>query len=101
MDPFWQIIIGTAIGGALVNIFWFFKQYLKESKESGEKQTLAVWAIVLGLAGIVTLGITSIIGLILALVSMREKKHKALSIVGLTVSVLTLLPWLAVIVLGE
>jgi len=100
MDPFWQVVIGTAIGGALVNIFWFFKQYLKESKESDEKQTLAIWSIVLGLAGIVTLGITSIIGLALALVSMRGKKHKALSIIGLTVSVLTMLPWLAVIVFG-
>jgi hypothetical protein len=101
MDPFWQIVIGTALGGAILNIFWFLKQYLRESKESDEKQTMAIWSIAAGLTGIITFGITSIIGLILSLTSMRGRKHKALSVIGLTISLLTMLPWLVVMVFGE
>ena len=100
MDPFWQVIIGTATGGLLLNIYWFYKQYIIESKEHNEKQALATWSIVLGLAGIITFGVTSIIGMILAFISMRGKTHKALSIIGLSVSILTMLPWVAVIVFG-
>jgi uncharacterized membrane protein len=73
MDPFWQVIIGTAIGGLLLNIYWFYKQYVTESKEHDEKQTMATWSIILGLTGIITFGITSIIGLILAFISMHKK----------------------------
>jgi len=100
MDPFWQVIIGTGIGEVILNLFWLLKHYVIESKESGEKQTMAIWSIVAGLAGIITLGITSLIGLILSLISMRGKKHKTLSIMGLVVSILTMLPWLAVLVFG-
>jgi len=100
MDPFWQVVIGSGIGGLLINIYWFYKQYAIESKESGEKQAMATWSIVLGLAGIITFGITSIIGVVLALISMRGKTHKALSKIGLSVSILMMLPWLAVIIFG-
>ena len=90
MDPFWQVVIGSAIGGLILNIYWFYKQYVSESEKSNEKQTMATWSIILGLAGIVTLGITSILGAILALVSMRGKKYRALSIIGLSVCILTM-----------
>jgi len=100
MDPFWQVVIGSGIGGLLLNIYWFYKQYVSESKESDEKQSMATWSIIVGLTGIITFGITSIIGLILALFSMRGKTHRALSKIGISVSILTMLPWLAVIVFG-
>jgi|GEM_PF-2795410 len=100
MDPFWQVVIGSAIGGLLLNLYWFYKQYVREIRKSNEKQTMATWSIIVGLTGIVTLGITSIIGLILAIMSMRGKTHKALSIIGITVSTLTMLPWLVVIIFG-
>lgn len=100
MDPFWQVVIGTAIGGALLNIYWLFKHYVQQSKASNESQTMAIWAIVAGLMGIITFGITSIVGLILAVISMRGKKFKALSITGLVISVLTMAPWIAVIIFG-
>ena len=100
MDPFWQVVIGSAIGGLLLNLYWFYKQYVIESKESDEKQAMATWSIVVGLTGVITFGITSIIGIILAIISMRGKTHRALSIMGLSVSILTMLPWLAVIIIG-
>lgn len=100
MEPFWQVVIGSAIGGLILNIYWFYKQYVAECEESNEKQTMATWSVFLGLAGIVTLGVTSIIGVILALASMRGKKHRALSIIGLSICILTIIPWVAVIVFG-
>lgn len=100
MDPFWQVIIGACIGGLLLNIFMLYKQYVQESTESGESQKLASWSIIIGLSGLIFFGITSVIGIIFALISMRGKKHRALSKIGLYVSVLTMLPWIVVIILG-
>ena len=100
MDPFWQVVLGSAAGGLILNIYWFYKQYVSDREASNEKQTMAIWSIVIGLTGIVTIGVTSIIGIILAILSMHGKSYRALSIIGLSVSVLTLLPWLSVIVFG-
>lgn len=100
MDAYWQIIIGTGIGGLLISIYGLYKQYVQESKEHKEKQTLATWSIIIGLSGIILAFVGSIIGIILSILSMRRKKHQALSKIGLTVSILTLLPWLLVVFLG-
>lgn len=99
-DTFWQVIIGSGIGGALLSLFALYKQYVQESKEHNESQTLAKWSIIVGLSGIILAFIGSIIGIIMAIISMNGKKYKALAKIGLTVSILTLLPWLLVVVLG-
>ncbi len=100
MDGFWQIVIGAGIGGVLYSIYSLYKQYVQESKANNENQTLATWSIIIGLSGIILAFIGSITGIILAILSMREKKYKTLSKIGLLTSVLALIPWLLVIFLG-
>lgn len=100
MDTAWQIIIGLGIASTLISIFQLYRSYLRESKESGESQRMAKWSIFFGLSGIFLIGLGSFIGIILGLISMRGKKHKALSKIGVAVSVLTLLPWFLVVLLG-
>lgn len=100
MDEVWQVAIGSGIAGVLYSLYSLYRQYVEESKSDNEKQTLATISIIIGLTGIVTLGIGSVLGIILALISMNGKKHKALSKMGLFVSTLTMLPWLAVIIFG-
>ncbi len=101
MDTFWQIVIGSGIGGVLLSIYGLYKQYSNESKEHNESQTMAKWSIFLGISGIIIAFLGSALGIILALISMKGKKYKALSKIGFAVSILTLLPWLLVVVLGE
>ncbi len=61
---------------------------------------MAKASILIGLSGIILAFVGSVIGIILGLISMRGKKHKALSKIGVMVSILTLLPWLLVVTLG-
>ena len=101
MDTFWQVVIGSGIGGALISIYSLYKQYLKESKEHNESQKLAKISILVGLSGIIIVFVGSVIGIFLGVLSMRGKKYKALSKIGIMVSVLTALPWILVLVLGQ
>jgi len=101
MDTFWQIIIGSGIGGTLISIYSLYKAYLKESTENNENQRLAKLSILTGLSGIILVFIGSIAGIILGIISMKGKKYKALSKIGIMISILTMLPWLLVIVLGQ
>lgn len=101
MDTFWQIIIGSGIGGALLSIYSLYKSYLKESKESKENQKMARASIIAGLSGIILVFVGSAAGIVLGIISMKGKKYKALSKIGIAVSILTMLPWLLVIVLGQ
>jgi len=100
MDVFWQIVIGTGIGGILYSIYSLCKQYVQESKTNNEKQILATWSIIIGLSGIVLAFVGSILGIIIAIFSMRGKKYKTLSKIGILISCLTLIPWLLVILNG-
>ena len=101
METFWQVVIGSGIGGGLLSVYSLYKSYLKESKDNNEKQGMAKASILIGLSGIIFVFIGSIVGVILALVSMRGKECKALSKIGLVVSILTTLPWLLVITFGQ
>jgi 4-amino-4-deoxy-L-arabinose transferase-like glycosyltransferase len=101
MDPFWQVIIGSGIGGLLLEIYLLYKSYARESAASNESQRMAKASIIFGLSGIILIFIGSIVGIILGLISMRGKKHKGLSIIGIIISFLTLLPWLMVLILGQ
>ena len=56
--------------------------------------------LIIGLTGILTFGIGSIIGILLALISMIGKKHKTLSKIGLMISILSMVPWVLVIIFG-
>lgn len=100
MDLFWQIVIGSGIGGALLSIYSLYKMYVNESKENNENQKMAKASIIFGLLGFILVFVGSIIGIVLGIISMRGKKYKALSKIGIVVSILTMLPWLLVIVLG-
>ena len=98
MDPTWQVFIGSAIGGLLITIYGIYKSFSEDSKRDNESQTMAKWSIFFGLSGIILVGIGSIVGLILGLRSMKNKKHKALSNIGIILSILTMLPWIAVLI---
>lgn len=101
MDTFWQIVIGSGIGGTIFSIYGLYKSYLKESKENNENQRRAKFSVIAGLSGIILIFIGSLAGIILGIVSMKGKKFKTLSKIGIMVSILTMLPWLLVLVLGQ
>lgn len=101
MDTFWQIVIGSGIGGALLSIYSLYKLYVNESKENNENQKMAKASIIFGLLGFILVFVGSVIGIILGLLSMRGKKYKALSKIGIAVSILTALPWLLVVLFGQ
>lgn len=101
MDTFWQVIIGTGIGGLLFEIYRLYRFYLKESKENNENQRGAKTSIWLGISGLILPFVSSAAGLIVGFLSMRGKRYKTLSKIGIFVSLLTLLPWLLVLILGE
>lgn len=100
MDVFWQIVIGSGIGGVLFSIYSLYKMYVEESKEHNENQKMAKASIIFGLLGFILVFVGSIIGIILGVLSLRGKKYKALSKIGIVVSILTALPWLLVVFLG-
>ncbi|WP_346855620.1 DUF4190 domain-containing protein [uncultured Draconibacterium sp.] len=101
MDLFWQIVLGSGIGSALFSIYTLYKMYLTESKEHNENQKMARASIIVGLLGIIFVFLGSLVGIVLGFLSMRGKKYKTLSKIGIAVSILTALPWLLVIVLGQ
>ena len=101
MDTFWQVVIGSGIGGALVSLYLMYKSYIKESKDHNEKQTLAKASIIFGLSGVILVFVGSVVGIILGFVSMRGKKYKALSKIGIILSILTALPWIFVVLFGQ
>jgi len=101
MDPVWQVAIGGAVATILISLFSFYKSYLKESKEHNESQALAKWSIFMGLSGIILVFIGSAIGIVLAIISMSRNKYNALAKIGIAISILTTLPWLAVILFGK
>ncbi len=100
MDSAWQIIMGIGIATTLLSIFQLYRSYLRESKKSGESQRMAKWSIFFGLSGIILIGLGSFVGILLGVISMKGNKHKSLSKIGVAVSILTLLPWLLVVLLG-
>ena len=101
MEASWQVFIGIGIASVLISIFRLYKAYIRESKESGESQKLAKWSIIFGLSGIVLVGLGSFLAILLGAISMRGKKHKALSKIGIMLGILTLLPWLMVFIGGQ
>lgn len=101
MDTFWSVVIGSGIGGAFYSIYQLYRAYLQESRKNDEKQGLAKASIVIGLSGIVLAFAGSLVGIVLGIISMRGKKYRTLSKIGIAVSILTALPWLLVLVLGQ
>lgn len=101
MDTAWQVIIGSAIGGVLISLYKLYRSYLQESKAHNENQRLAKWSVIFGLSGIILVFLGSIIGLIFGIISVRKNKYKALSKIGITLSILSVIPWLLVIIFGQ
>jgi len=101
MYPAVKVIIGMAIGSLILGIYKKYKSYALESKAHNESQKMAKASIIIGLSGIILIFIGSIVGLILGIISYRRKKFKTLSVIGIMVSALTLLPWLMVLIFGK
>jgi uncharacterized membrane protein len=100
MDSVWQVAIGVAVGGVLIEIYLLYKQYVRNSKLSGESQKMAKWSVIFGILGLFSFAIGSFIGIILGIASLRKYKSKALSKIGIFVGILTLIPYVLVIVFG-
>ena len=100
MESYWQILIGAGLVGVVVSVYSLYRSYVNESEANNESQTMAKWAIIFGLSGIILVFIGSLIGIVLSLISMKKKKYKALSKLGLFFSILTTIPWILVIIFG-
>lgn len=100
-DPFWQIVIGTGIGGLLLALWSIYRSYLRESKEHNESQRMAKVAIVLSIFGLFSIGLGSILGILIGFTSMKGKKFKALSKIAVVIGLITLFPWILVAIFGS
>jgi hypothetical protein len=101
MEATWQVIIGVGIASLLISIFQLYRSYLKISKDDGESQKLAKWSIFFGISGIILVGLGSLLAIVFGLISMKGKKHKSLSKIGIILGILTFLPWLLVLINGQ
>ncbi len=90
-----QIILGVAIIGFLIILYGLYRTYVRESKNHGQKQTAATWALIFGFLGLIIPFIGSLIGLTLGILSWK-KEYNALSKFAIGVSVLTFIPWLII-----
>ena len=100
MDLIWQVALGGAAGTLLLGLFSLYKDYVKESKEHNESQALAKWSIALGISGIILVFVGSALGILLGIISISRNKYNALAKIGIALSVLSALPWLAVVIFG-
>lgn len=100
MDHFWQVVIGTGIGGLLLTLWSIYRSYLRESKEHNESQRMAKVAIVLSILGLFSIGLGSVLGILLGFISMRGKNFKALSKIAIVLGLITLVPWILVLIFG-
>ncbi len=88
------------IGSSIVSLLFLLKQWIKDHKKNkdAEPQRLAVLSIILGLLIIVPF--LSVLGLLLAIISVIIKKNKRLSKIAIVLNILTMLPWIAVVAFG-
>lgn len=87
MDPFWGVIIGTALGGLLLEIWRTYKLY-KNEKSPDENQALAITSILMGLLFIIPF--LCVIGLILSIISYNKKEFKGFARIGIFLNSLVL-----------
>ena len=92
----YQVLFGSSIAGLIIFIIRYIRDYLKEQK--GESQKLAVISIILGVFIIVPF--LGAIGLLLAIISFFTRKNKSMSKIAILVNILSILPWLAVLIFG-
>ena len=88
MEPFWGVVIGTAVGGLLLEIFRTYRVY-KNEKSPDESQVLAITSIIMGLLVIVPF--LCVPGLILGIVSYKRKKFKGFARIGIFINGFVLL----------
>lgn len=94
MEPEWGVIIGIGIGGIIRELYLLFKVSTSDddTKTKGGKKT-AITSIVLGL--LVIIPFLSLIGLILGIYSFRKGGYKKLAILGIILSLLASILWIA------
>ena len=97
MDPFWGVIIGTALGGILLEIWRTYKLY-KNEKSPDENQTLAITSILMGLLFIIPF--LCVIGLILSIISHNKKKFKGFAKIGIYVNSFVLLVTIGIVIIN-
>ena len=97
MDPFWGVIIGTALGGLLLEIWRTYKLY-KNEKSPDENQALAITSILMGLLFIIPF--LCVIGLILSIISYNKKKFKGFARIGIYVNSFVLLWTIGVVIIN-
>jgi len=100
MDTVWQVALGGAAATLIISLFSLYRDYVKQSKEHNESQALAKWSIFLGISGIILVFAGSVLGILLGIISIFRNKYNALAKIGIALSILTALPWLAVVIFG-
>ena len=96
MDPFWGVVIGTAGGGLLLEIWRTFRVYKNEASPD-ESQALSITSIVAGLLFVIPF--LSGIGLALAIIAYKTKKFKGFARIGIFINSLVLLSQLGIVVI--
>ena len=96
MDPFWGIVIGTAVGGLLLEIWRTYKFY-KNEKSPDESQALAVTSILMGL--LIVIPFLSVLGLIIGIIAYRKKKFKRFAVIGIWInSIVCMLTFIIILI---
>ncbi|RLD67767.1 MAG: hypothetical protein DRI84_01500 [Bacteroidetes bacterium] len=101
MDTVWQVALGVAAATLIISLFSLYRDYEKQSKEHNESQALAKRSIFLVISGIILVFEGNALGIILGVISIFKNKYNALAKIGIALSILTALPWLAVIIFGK
>ena len=97
MDPFWGVVIGTTIGGLLLEIWRTYRVY-KNEKSPDENQVLSRTSIVMGLLFFVPF--LCVIGLILGIIAYKRKNFKGFARVGILINSFVLLWHVGIVVIN-
>lgn len=94
----YQVLIGSMIASLVITLVKLINDFRKESKQKGESQAIAITAIVIGL--LIIIPFAGVPGLLLAGLSYYLKKTKTLSKIAIIVNLISLIPWIAVLIFG-
>ncbi|MCK4666095.1 hypothetical protein KAU33_05075 [Candidatus Dependentiae bacterium] len=87
MEPFWGVVIGSAIGALIIELIQWFKPQAVNPDSKG----YGVASIVIGILFLIPF--ISLIGLVLGLISLRKTKWKLLSWIGIILNSLLTIFW--------
>ena len=91
MDPFWGVVIGSAIGALLVEIFHLIKLHKIRPDSPG----YAIASIIIGILFFIPM--ICVIGMTLGIISFKKTKHRTISVIGIIMNSIVTVFWIIVI----